>query len=777
MGGMEERAEGDATVAGASRPVGELDRAAASRELEQLASVLSEADAAYHQGDAPFLTDAEYDELKRRNAAIEARFPDLARSDSPSLRVGAEPAAAFSKHRHARRMLSLSNAFDDGDVAEFVAGIRRYLGLGPDNPMNFTAEPKIDGLSLSLRYEGGTLAVAATRGNGEVGEVVTANAATVADIPGHLTGAPSVLEVRGEVYMSHADFAALNARQAAAGGKAFANPRNAAAGSLRQLDPAVTAGRPLRFFAYAWGEVSRPLADTQMEALDRLRAMGFAVNERTRLCRSVDEMLAAYREIERHRSDLGYDIDGVVYKVDDLSFQERLGVRSTTPRWAVAHKFAAERAWTRVLGIDINVGRTGALSPIARLEPQTVGGVVVSNATLHNEDYVAGQSADGRPIREGGDPHLPDGRPNPAGRDVRVGDRVEIFRAGDVIPKVAAIDLQERPPDAQPFDFPQACPECGSPALREAGESVRRCTGGLICPAQRVARLKHLVSRPALDIDGLGEKEVERFHALGWVLEPADIFALPERHGPGTAKPLDGLEGWGEQSAANLFAAIGRARVQPMARALFALGIRHVGEVAAQQVARHYGDWPVMAETLDRMRPAAEAFRAANDAEVEERRIATTEKRRPQAKKARDAAVARCGPPPEAIAAWEDLVSADGLGSVVALALSDAFAAREERRAIDALVSRLRIEAPQAVAAASPVSGKVVVFTGTLERMTRSEAKARAESLGAKVSGSVSAKTDLVVAGPGAGSKAARAKELGITVLDEEEWLALIGHV
>ena len=773
-GGMvgKERTSDPAATAG--RAVAELTAEDAAAELERLAAALAEAEAAYHGEDSPVLSDAEYDRLKRRNAEIEARFPDLVRADTPSARVGAAPSERFAKQRHAQRMLSLGNAFTADDVAEFVAGIRRFLGLGPDEPLAFTAEPKIDGLSLSLRYEGGRLTVAATRGNGEVGEVVTRNAETLSDIPVTLDGAPDVLEVRGEVYMSHADFAALNVRQEEAGAKPFANPRNAAAGSLRQLDAAITAARPLRFFAYAWGEVSEPIADTQTGALERLAALGFQVNPRTIRCEDVDAMIAAHAEIERHRADLGYDVDGVVYKVDDLDYQARLGLRSTTPRWAIAHKFEAERAWTRVLGIDINVGRTGALSPIARLEPQTVGGVVVSNATLHNEDYVAGQAADGTPIREGAAPFGQDGSPNPDGRDVRVGDRVQIYRAGDVIPKVAAVDLAERPAAAVPFVFPETCPDCGSPALREAGESVRRCTGGLICPAQRVARLKHMVSRPALDVDGLGEKEIERFHALGWIAAPADVFTLEARHGTGEAA-LAALEGWGEQSAANLFAAIGRARTQPMGRALFALGIRHVGEVAAQQIARHYGGWARMEAALDLMRPAAAAHRAANEAEAAERAAAEAEGRRPQPKKARDAAIAAAAVPPEAAAAWEDLVSSDGIGAVLALALSDAFAAAEERRAIDALVAELDIEAPAAVAASSPVAGKTVVFTGTLERMGRSEAKTRAEALGARVSGSVSARTDILVAGPGAGSKEAKARELGVTVLDEAAWLALIG--
>ena len=732
-----------------------LDEAAAEAELASLAARIAEADAAYHRDDAPIIDDAAYDAIKRRNAAIEARFPHLVRPDSPSVRVGAAPAEAFAKHRHARRMLSLGNAFTDADVEEFVAGIRRYLGLGPDEPLRFTAEPKIDGLSLSLRYEGGALKVAATRGDGLIGEDVTANARTVGDIPERIDGAPDVLEVRGEVYMSHADFAALNERQLAAEGRAFANPRNAAAGSLRQLDAGITARRPLRFFAYAWGELSAPLADTQSGALARLSELGFAVNPLTRLCGTPGEMLAHHADIERRRADLGYDVDGIVYKVDDLDYQDRLGLRSTTPRWAIAHKFPAETAWTRLTDIDIQVGRTGALSPVARLEPVTVGGVVVSNATLHNEDYIAGRAADGAPIREG--------------RDIRIGDRVQIYRAGDVIPKVADVDPEDRGPD--PYVFPEDCPRCGSPAPREPGESVRRCTGGLICPAQRVARLKHIVARAALDVDGLGDKEVERFHELGWLRSPADIFTLHARHGDALA----GLEGWAELSAANLLSAIEAARTQPMERVLFGLGIRHVGEVAARLVARHYGDWDAMTAALDAARPAAERHRAAEAATEAEARAAADEGRRAARKKVADAVWEGEPLPDGARDAWTELVGVNGIGATLALALSDAFAAPEERAAIDALVAELTIEPPERTAEASPVAGLTVVFTGTLERMTRAEAKARAEALGAKVSGSVSARTDILVAGPGAGSKAAKAAELGVRTLDEDGWLDLIG--
>ncbi|MBF9059405.1 NAD-dependent DNA ligase LigA, partial [Rhodobacterales bacterium HKCCSP123] len=578
-----------------------LSEAAARERLAELAALLDEANRAYYQDDAPTLEDAAYDALKRELAAIEARFPELRRPDSPTGQVGAAPAEGFSKITHAEPMLSLANAFDDGDVTDFVAGIRRYLGLAPDAPLAFTAEPKIDGLSLSLRYEGGRLVSAATRGDGQVGENVTANARTIDDIPLVLEGAPEVLEVRGEVYMSHVDFAALNERQAAAGAKTFANPRNAAAGSLRQLDAEVTRARPLRFYAYSWGQLSAPLADTQMGAIRRLGALGFVTNHLTRRCDTLEEMLDHYAAIEAGRATLGYDIDGVVYKVDDLLLQARLGLRSTTPRWAIAHKFPAELAWTRLEAIDIQVGRTGALSPVARLTPVTVGGVVVSNATLHNEDYIAGRDANGAPIR-------PD--ENGIGKDIRVGDWVQVYRAGDVIPKLADVDLSKRPADATPFAFPTTCPECGSEAIREEGDAVRRCTGGLICPAQAVEKLKHFVSRAAFDIEGLGAKQVEAFHADGWIREPADIFTLEDRYGSGLQQ-LRNREGWGEKSARNLFDAIAERRRIGLGRVIFALGIRHVGEVAANDLARHFGSWPALADTVDAAAPAAHAHRAA----------------------------------------------------------------------------------------------------------------------------------------------------------------------
>ena len=747
-----------------TKPVEALTEAEAGAELARLAEEISRANAAYHAEDAPEISDAAYDALRRRNAAIEARFPGLARADSPSGQVGAAPAEGFSKVRHAVRMLSLSNAFEDGDIRDFDDSMRRYLGLAPEAPLACTAEPKIDGLSLSLLYEDGALVQAATRGDGSEGENVTANARTIADIPHRLEGAPERLEVRGEVYMSHADFAALNDRQAAAGAKTFANPRNAAAGSLRQLDPRITAARPLRFFAYAWGQLSEPLADTQWRAIERLATFGFSTNPLTALCDGPEAMLAQYHAIEAQRATLGYDIDGVVYKVNDLALQERLGFRSTTPRWAIAHKFPAELAWTRLEAIDIQVGRTGALSPVARLTPVTVGGVVVSNATLHNEDYIAGRDSAGNPIR-------PDGTGQ--GKDIRIGDWVQVYRAGDVIPKIADVDLSKRPAEAQPFVFPQTCPECGSDAIREEGDAVRRCTGGLICPAQAVEKLRHFVSRAAFDIEGLGAKQVEQFHAEGWIREPADIFTLRERHGSGLQQ-LKNREGWGEKSAQNLFDAIDERRRIPLHRLLFGLGIRHVGEVASADLARHFGTWQALSLTVDAACPAAEAQRAAEAAEAAERRAAAEEGRRAQVSAARDRAWADVAP--EAKAAWDEILGIDGIGATVVLELVTAFAQDAERASIDRLVAHLDVQsAERPRTEGSPVAGKTVVFTGSLDKMTRAEAKARAEALGAKVSGSVSAKTDIVVAGPGAGSKEKKAQELGLVILDEDGWLELIG--
>ncbi|MFD2739363.1 NAD-dependent DNA ligase LigA [Sulfitobacter aestuarii] len=696
-----------------------LTREQAAAELARLASALAAADEAYHRQDAPELSDAEYDALKRRNGAIEARFPDLKRSDSPSEQVGAAPAEGFSKVTHAQAMLSLANAFDAGEIGEFDTRIRKYLGIPGDAPLAYTAEPKIDGLSLSLRYEAGQLVQAATRGDGAVGENVTANARTIADIPQRLYGAPELLEVRGEVYMGRADFAALNARQQERGGKTFANPRNAAAGSLRQLDPEITRDRPLRFFAYGWGALSQPLGERQSAAIARLDTLGFTTNPLTALCDGPAEMLTHYARIEEQRATLDYDIDGVVYKVDDLALQERLGFRSTTPRWALAHKFPAELAWTRLEAIDIQVGRTGALSPVARLSPVTVGGVVVSNATLHNEDYIKGLDSKGEQIR--------------GGKDIRVGDWVQVYRAGDVIPKISDVDLARRPADSRPYAFPTLCPECGSDAVREPGDAVRRCSGGLICPAQAVEKLKHFVSRAAFDIDGLGAKQVEQFHGDGWIREPADIFTLRARFGSGVQQ-LKNREGWGAKSAAKLFQAIEDKRRISLARLIFALGIRHVGESASNLIALHYGSWEAVEQ----------AVRAAQD---------------------------RQGP------AWEELIGIDGVGAVMAGSLVNAFAQEAERASIDRLVAELEvIPAERPDTSGSPVTGKTLVFTGSLEKMTRAEAKARAERLGAKVSGSVSARTDLLIAGPGSGSKEKKAADLGVEIIDEDGWLALIGE-
>ena len=703
---------------GESKDVNEIDEKTAREELERLARALARANVAYHGKDAPEISDADYDALKRRNAAIEKRFPHLKRADSPTDQVGAEVSDGFAKVRHQVAMLSLANAFETEEIEEFDARIRKFLGLRAEEPLVYTAEPKIDGLSLSLRYENGTLVQAATRGDGAVGENVTANARTIQSIPHRITNAPELLEVRGEVYMSHADFQQLNARQRQNEGKTFANPRNAAAGSLRQLDANITRDRPLGFFAYAWGAVSDLLSDTQIGAIQKLASLGFPTNPLTQLCSGPAEMITHYKKIETQRATLGYDIDGVVYKVNNLELQSRLGFRSTTPRWAMAHKFPAELAWTRLEAIDIQVGRTGALSPVARLTPVTVGGVVVSNATLHNEDYIAGRDSKGQMIR--------------GGKDVRVGDWVQVYRAGDVIPKIADVDISQRPADAIPFQFPTKCPECGSEAVREETDAVRRCTGGLICPAQAIEKLKHFVSRGAFDIEGLGAKQVEQFYADGWIKEPADIFTLQERFGAGLQQ-LKNREGWGQKSADKLFQAIAEKSDIPLDRLIFGLGIRHVGEAASTLIALHFGTWDALAKAM-------------TEAASEE------------------------GP------AWEDLLSIDGVGSVMARSLVSAFRQQAERASIDRLVARLTIEPVRRPDTAdSPVAGKTVVFTGTLEKMTRAEAKTRAERLGAKVAGSVSTKTDILVAGPGAGSKAKKASELGIQTLDEDAWLALIG--
>ena len=712
---------GDAMDEGheADQAVQDLSETAAAAELARLATEIARANRDYHTLDAPRLSDAVYDAKKRRNAEIEARFPGLKRGDSPSDVVGGAVAQGFGKVAHRVRMLSLENAFAAAEVHDFADRIAKFL-VAP-GPFAFTAEPKIDGLSLSLRYENGRLIQAATRGDGETGENVTANALTIAEIPRTVPNAPEVMEVRGEVYMSHADFAALNDRQAAAGEKTFANPRNAAAGSLRQLDASITAARPLRFFAYAWGEMSEPLAATQMGAIQRLRAMGFATNDLTALCQGPEALLGHYRAIEAQRATLGYDIDGVVYKINDLALQTRLGFRATTPRWAIAHKFPAELAWTRLLAIDIQVGRTGALSPVARLQPVTVGGVVVANATLHNEDYIAGHDAKGQPIRDG--------------KDIRAGDWVQVFRAGDVIPKIADVDLSQRPDTAQPYVFPDFCSECGSPAHRDEGDSVRRCTGGLICPAQAVERLKHFVSRAAFDIEGLGAKQVEMFFAdtdLA-VKTPADIFTLAARDSANPLRKLKNRDGFGDRSVTNLFAAIEAKRLIPLDRLIFALGIRHVGEQVAALLARHYATWGAFETAVTGAAPGNEG--------------------------------------------WGQLTSIDGIGDVVAHSLTETFANLAERQAIDALAAQLQVQPVLARPASdSPVAGLTLVFTGTLEKMGRAEAKARAEALGAKVAGSVSARTDLVIAGPGAGSKAKAAGALGVRIIDEDEWLRLAGQ-
>jgi DNA ligase (NAD+) len=689
-------------------PPDKLSLAAARAEHARLGAEIAEHDRRYYEEDAPTISDADYDALRKRYTALEAAFPALAGAESLNRKVGAAPAEKFAKVRHAVPMLSLGNIFEDAEVEEFCARVKRFLGLDEAAPLEATAEPKIDGLSCSLRYERGKLVQAATRGDGYEGEDVTANALTVAAIPKALHGAPDVLEARGEVYMGRHNFFALNARQQAAGKPPFANPRNAAAGSLRQLDPKVTAERPLKFFAYAWGEISAPFADTQMGAMDAFRRFGLPVNPLTRLCRSAKELLAHYRAIEARRASLGYDIDGVVYKVNDLALQERLGFVSRSPRWAAAHKFPAERATTVVEAIEIQVGRTGALTPVAKLHPVTVGGVVVSNATLHNEDEIARL-------------------------DVRVGDTVVVQRAGDVIPQILEVVRDKRRHGANPFVFPHVCPVCGSAALREIDEKtgkadvVRRCTGRLVCPAQAVEGLKHFCSRNAFDIEGLGDKQIELFFNEGLIKTAADIFTLQARDGHGRPR-LSEWEGFGETSARNLFNAIEARRTIVLNRFLYALGIRHVGETNARRLARHFGDF-------GHLRRAARGHDAA-----------------------------------------EALSGVEGIGPVVAESIVDFFAEPHNEKVIDALLAEVKIEPMEQIETGNPLAGKTIVFTGSLERMTREEAKAFAERLGAKVSGSISAKTDLVVAGPGAGSKLTRARELGVETIDEEEWMRRAGR-
>lgn len=676
-----------------SSPVDTLSLAQAKAEVQALTLEINVLNAHYYEKDAPIASDAEYDAKMQRLKDLEARFPDLLRAESPSQTVGGKASDKFTKVKHAVRMLSLGNAFNDEDVHEFEARIRRFLKLEADQPLRMVAEPKIDGLSISLRYENGALVQAATRGDGSEGEDVTRNIKTIAGIPHALENVPDICEIRGEVYMAKSDFEVLNSRQERDGKPVFANPRNAAAGSLRQLDPAITASRPLKIFAYSWGEMSALPFNRHSDALAWLAQKGLPINPLFKTSDTVDGLLETYGEIERQRADLEYDIDGVVYKVDDLGLQERLGFVAKAPRWAIAHKFPAEKAITLLKDIEIQVGRTGALTPVAKLEPVTVGGVVVSNATLHNEDEIAR-------------------------KDVRVGDHVRIQRAGDVIPQVIEPILDKRPADAQPYKFPDHCPVCGSEAVRDEGEAVRRCTGGLICGAQMVERLRHFVSRRAFDIDGLGSKHIRAFHEDGLIESPADIFTLHEN-----PSALEDREGWGAQSIDNLFAAIEARRTIGLDRFLFGLGIRHVGEVTARDLAKAFGTL----EALENM--------ALSDGGV------------------------------------EVLSAVDGVGTVVADAVIAFFHEPQNRQVLEALKAQLTIEPFVVEETGSVFAGQTLVFTGSLEQLSRAEAKAQAEKLGAKVSGSVSAKTNLVIAGPGAGSKLKKATELGIEVIDEAEWI------
>ena len=698
-----------------------LTEAEAKAELARLAAELRRHDKAYYRDDAPQIDDAEYDALRQRNREIEARFPALLREDSPENRVGAKPREGFAQVAHRAPMLSLSNAFSREDVEDFVDRVRRFLSLAESEPVEIVAEPKIDGLSAAVHYRNGAFVLGATRGDGAVGEDVTANLRTVGDLPESLIGAepPPYIEIRGEVYMRKDDFAALNAGRGAAGLALYANPRNSAAGSLRQLDPAVTAERKLRFFAYSWGVLedggdTAEIGETQWDFLERLKGWGFSVNRFATLCRSVDEAIALYDRVQAERATLPYDIDGIVYKVNRLDWQARLGMVSRAPRWATAHKFPAERAQTVLNEITIQVGRTGALTPVADLAPVTVGGVVVSRATLHNEDEVER-------------------------RQIREGDTVVIQRAGDVIPQVVEVLFDKRPDGSKPYIFPETCPACGSHAVRPEGEAIRRCTGGLICPAQNVERLKHFVSRNAFDIEGFGARHVVAFLEDGLIATPADIFRLRDR-----AAELAEREGWGEQSVDNLMAAIDDRRRIPLHRLIYALGIRQVGEASAKLLALHY-------RSLD-------AWRGAMI------QVAAEREQRPETTK-----------PEEIGEAFADLCNIDQVGPGMADDLAAFFGEPHNLAVLDDLAGELDVEDAEAVVAASPVAGKTVVFTGTLERISRSEAKARAESLGAKVAGSVSKKTDLVIAGPGAGSKAKRAEELGIDILTEDDWFALTG--
>jgi DNA ligase (NAD+) len=684
-------------------PAEELTEQQAASELARLAEAIARADRLYHEQDAPEITDAEYDALRQRNAEIEARFPELIRADSPARRVGAAPATGFAKVRHRVPMLSLDNAFDAEDFSSFLDRARRFLGLAPEIPLPLVGEPKIDGLSVALRYENGRLVQGATRGDGTEGEDVTANLRTVASVPQRLTGeAPARLEVRGEVFMRKADFLGLNETQAAAGAKVFANPRNAAAGSLRQLDPKITATRPLSFFAYAMGEVSAAVADTHWGYLERLRGWGFTVNPLSRRLEGAGEAAAFQAEVGLARAGLPYDIDGVVYKVGSLPLQQRLGFVGRAPRWAIAWKFPAQQATTVLEDILIQVGRTGALTPVAKLAAVGVGGVLVTRATLHNEDEIAR-------------------------KDVRVGDTVVVQRAGDVIPQVVQVLLDQRPAGALPYVFPDHCPVCGSLAVRPPGEVVTRCTGGLICPAQAVERLRHLTSRAAFDIEGLGEKTIEEFYALGWLRVPGDVFRLQAHR-----DEILGREGWKEKSTENLLRAIETRRTVPLDRFIYALGIRRIGETNARLLARHYGTY--------------EAWRAAM-------LDATT-----VGSEARSA-----------------LGSIVGVGPAIAEELAAFFTEPRNVATLDDLAGELVIEGVAGPAAEGALAGKVIVFTGSLETMTRPEAKARAEALGARVTDSVSKKTDLVVLGADAGSKAKKAAELGVATVSEGEWREMAG--
>ncbi len=690
------------------KPVSELSEEEARQELGWLAYEIERHDRLYYVHNRPEIPDADYDALKRRNRAIEARFPHLIRPDSPSLRVGAPPAEEFAKVPHRVPMFTLDNAMNEQELREWVARIRRFLELAPDTPIDFVAEPKMDGLSCSIRYENGILVQAATRGDGFVGEDVTANVRTIQEIPQHLMGdePPPVLEVRGEVYMNRQDFERLNEQRAAAGDPPFANPRNAAAGSLRQLDSRITAQRPLRFFVWGWGEADPPITGTYSGFLERMREFGFPVNPLFRRCRSEEELVAYHDQLEARRFELPYDIDGVVDKVDAIELQERLGFVQRVPRWAIAHKFSPQRAYTRIRDIVVQVGRTGALTPVAELEPVTVGGVVVRRATLHNEDYI--QS-----------------------KDIRIGDTVVVQRAGDVIPQVVEVVFEKRPPDAKPFRFPDHCPICGSLAIRPPGEAIRRCTGGLFCPAQRVERLKHFVSRRAFDIEGLGRKQIPQLMEAGILESPVDLFRL--RKSPEKLARLEALEGWGRRKIENLLNSIEARRKIPLDRFIYALGIRYVGEVNARILARHYRDFPTWYEAMRRL--------ADGDAEVR-----------------------------------AELESIEGIGPTIAEALSEFFCEPRNRRLVEELAREVEIEPVRGPAAeSSPLAGRTVVFTGELSRMSREEARRRAEELGAKVTNSVSRRTDFVVVGENPGSKFEKARQLGVRIVDENEWYRMIG--